>query len=474
MKRLLKGIVFAGMALVLVALPVLAAFTATISVTETSSNSYDMIGATLAHDVDYLADNGYIDTTGRDVRITQERKFMLSDDRIIFALPVVADATRGALLSTGQALQDYQIVPGYGGYITITDAAALELGNIFKFAFTDTWINTDTGTEKYLLWKDRACKLYIDEDGEVVCSIKGNSFTKLADPASPPTNDGQGVAFSADNTYLAIAWGGAPYLHIYKKSGDTFTKLDDPGTTPTGIGQNVAFSSDGTYLAVAHNTSPYITIYKRSGDTFTKMDNPGDLPTGNGWGVDFSDDDTYLAIGHQTSPYVTIYKRSGDTFTKLDNPGTLPPNNGRGIDFSSNGTYLAVGHETSPYITIYKRSGDTFTKLADPAVQPTGLANGVDFGDEGGYLAVSHDTSPFVTVYNRDGDTFTKIDDPVTLPGGDGYSVAFSIDELYMAVAHEYALVSRSLTVYKSDISYVNATGVASGEHTVEVGLELR
>ena len=42
----------------------------------------------------------------------------------------------------------------------------------------------------------------------------------------------------------------------------------------------VAFSSDDTYMAVAHQNSPFITIYKRSGDTFTKLADPATLPTG--------------------------------------------------------------------------------------------------------------------------------------------------------------------------------------------------
>ena len=86
---------------------------------------------------------------------------------------------------------------------------------------------------------------------------------------------------------------------------------------PTGNGWGVAFSSDDTYLAVAHSTSPYLTVYKRSGDSFTKRSNPADLPTGMGYGVAFSSDDPYLAVAHGTSPFLTVYKRSGDTFTKI-------------------------------------------------------------------------------------------------------------------------------------------------------------
>jgi len=62
-------------------------------------------------------------------------------------------------------------------------------------------------------------------------------------------------------------------------------KLANPSTLPTGSGYGVAFSSDDTYMAVTHATAPYITIYERSGDTFTKLANPSTLPTSTGQGV---------------------------------------------------------------------------------------------------------------------------------------------------------------------------------------------
>jgi DNA-binding beta-propeller fold protein YncE len=132
------------------------------------------------------------------------------------------------------------------------------------------------------------------------------------------------------------------------------TKLANPATLPTDNGWGCAFDPTGTYLAVAHAASPYITIYKRSGDTFTKLANPDVLPIGIGRGCAFDPTGTYLAVAHEASPYITIYKRSGDTFTKLANPSTRPASHGMGCVFDPTGTYLAVAHVSSPYITIYK------------------------------------------------------------------------------------------------------------------------
>ena len=106
---------------------------------------------------------------------------------------------------------------------------------------------------------------------------------------------------------IAVAHDISPYITIYKRSGDTFTKISNPSSLPTGNGNDCAFSPDGMYLAVAHANSPYITIYKRSGDTFAKLSDPSSLPTGNGEGCAFSPDGMYLAVAHSGSPFITIY-----------------------------------------------------------------------------------------------------------------------------------------------------------------------
>ena len=87
--------------------------------------------------------------------------------------------------------------------------------------------------------------------------------------------------------FLAVGHFSSPFVTIYGQDADDFTKLENPAALPTNNGYGVAFSADGTYMAVAHSTSPYVTIYKRSGDTFTKLANPAALPTSLGRGVAF-------------------------------------------------------------------------------------------------------------------------------------------------------------------------------------------
>ena len=140
-------------------------------------------------------------------------------------------------------------------------------------------------------------------------------------PDFNPTGITQGVAWSSDGTYMSVAHATSPFITIYKRSGDTFTKLANPATLPAGSAQGVAWSSDGTYMSVTHATSPFITIYKRSGDTFTKLANPATLPTGDGTGVSWSSDGTYMSVAHDNSPFITIYS----PFNKLILPNLSNP-----------------------------------------------------------------------------------------------------------------------------------------------------
>lgn len=283
----------------------------------------------------------------------------------------------------------------------------------------------------------------------------GDAFTKLPDPNTLPNGQGDSLDFSSDDTYLALGASGAPYLVIYKRDGDTFTKLPDPSTLPPEDGNDVAFSSSGTYLAVAHLQPPYITIYKRSGDTFTKLPDPDTLPVQSGLadyeadGVSFSPDENYLAVAHDDEPFVTIYKRSGDTFTKLPDPDTLPGGVGAGVSFSSNGSYLAVAHNDPPCIAIYKRSGDTFTKLPEPDVAPS-ATNGrtVSFSSDDRYLAISLDISPYLTIYRKTGDEFTKLPDRDVVSAISSFGATFSSNNMFLAVA---VAADPYVVIYKRD-----------------------
>ena len=145
-KRL--SIIFAIVVLSLVlTIPVMAAYYINIDVEESNGTDYDMLAMNVSLDIDYLADNGYIDADGLDVRVQDSQgsdmPFMLANDKLMFASAIGADQTTGFQMTTGNTpLTDNHIVVGDGGYITVTDNANLELGVNFEIEFSG-WVDTD-------------------------------------------------------------------------------------------------------------------------------------------------------------------------------------------------------------------------------------------------------------------------------------------------------------------------------------------
>ncbi len=131
-KKVLK-VLIGLLAVLLVALPVYAASLATITVVESSGNSYTMIGVEAPMDNTYLASHGFISNTGLDTDLNS-LPFMLASDRTIVATSLTANGTVLLPYTTGNTpASAFQILTGYDGYITVLDVAALEPTNDFIF-----------------------------------------------------------------------------------------------------------------------------------------------------------------------------------------------------------------------------------------------------------------------------------------------------------------------------------------------------
>ena len=264
----------------------------------------------------------------------------------------------------------------------------------------------------------------------------GNVFNKLPDPVTLPTGNVNGLAWSNDNQFLAVAHTTTPFITIYQRSGDTFTKLANPATLPTGTGANCSFSKDGSFLAVSHATTPFITIYQISGSTFTKLTNPASLPTGTGGGISFSPDNNYLTVGFLTSPFVHTYSISGTTFTKLTNPTTLPTSALNSLNWL-NSTTCAVGQDASNTILIYQYDGSSkFELLTSFNVTGATGINSLRYSNSKNYLAVAHNSTNYFTVYSISGTTYTAINNPASLPLGVGRGVAWGLNDTNLVVSH--------------------------------------
>lgn len=183
------------------------------------------------------------------------------------------------------------------------------------------------------------------------------------------------LRFNPDDSWVAVGTStnaGNSYLTMYSRSGDIFTNqgVSQPDSFPTGSVNGVAFSPDGNWLAVATGISPYIIIYYKNGANWQKVTNPASLPPNSGTMVSFSSDSTLIALSHASSPFLAIYQKQGTTnstttnWLKLSNPSTLPQANANGVAFHSAG-YLGVVNSTQGFLSMYKYTGTTFTALTE-------------------------------------------------------------------------------------------------------------
>lgn len=247
---------------------------------------------------------------------------------------------------------------------------------------------------------------------------------KIPNPATLPTGNATGAAYSPDGSLLAITHGTSPRVTIYNTAD--WSKVPNPPVLPTGNGQKCAFSPDGSLLAVAHATSPFITIYNTA--DWSKVPNPSVLPANQGQGVRFSPDGSLLAVAHFGAPNITIYNTSD--WSKVPNPAVLPAGTGAyGPSFSPDGSLLAVGSTSSPFVTIYNTAD--WGKVPNPASLPPGIVFSTDFSPDGSRLVVGHDVSPYLKIYDTSDWSVASAPSPTYMSGAG--NVDYSPDGAYLA-----------------------------------------
>jgi hypothetical protein len=163
MKKLSASIVISVAAFITASLPVLAAYSGVVTVGNTGA-AYAMLPVSWTLDNASLVTGKYISASGLDVAFNAGGVLpsMLVNDRSLFALPIGAGASASVTMSTGNSpASQFSIIPGYNGYITTADAAALEPANSFE-AEVSGYIDTSyVATPKYLLQKSGAIELYV-------------------------------------------------------------------------------------------------------------------------------------------------------------------------------------------------------------------------------------------------------------------------------------------------------------------------
>lgn len=255
----------------------------------------------------------------------------------------------------------------------------------------------------------------------------GDTLVNISFPTLPIYANN--MAFSPDDTYLAVSMQGNNGTKVFKRSGDTFTEITDSVLTSINTGSSghygCAWSPDGLHLAVGRGATPFIKILKRTGDTFSDITPATNMPSASVRGISYSADGTKLYMLQQALNSTSAFKiqsRSGDTYTFSSGAGldTATNANGNGFALSPDGIYLVITFNTSPYLVFFKFNGSSqYLKQANPSTMPTNASSGFDnacWSSDGNYFVYGAASSPFLYLYQRSGDVLNIQSNPTLTP----------------------------------------------------------
>lgn len=167
----IKSLLLSLLAVLLVATPVLAAYRAAFVITEDNGTAYEMFGAMVDADNEWMADNDFMDADARDTRVETLggliKPHMVATDKTLTSVPISANSQTNLYFTTGNTSADMDIITGYRGKVKFADDADLELADEFEIDIADVYINTDEGSGKKLIYKSGAVGLSVTDDEEI-------------------------------------------------------------------------------------------------------------------------------------------------------------------------------------------------------------------------------------------------------------------------------------------------------------------
>lgn len=363
-KRLLYSNLLVIMALVMIAMPVLAAtYYANIQVQETSGNSYTQLAINYSINNTYLADNGYINATGLDTRVITGAAVALphlvADDKLMFVSSIGASSTTNLKYTFGNSdLSSMPIVTGYGGYITVPSGIGdtMQPGDDFEIE-QKGWVDTSyNGAPRNLAYKESSLAVYVSAEEEITCGVN---------PTASSTTTVNLLPDAAGN-----------YTNIASVFGETnhWEAVDDPVASP---------DNDTTYVYTASEDEQKDAYNLESGSvpdgaSIASITVHWRWRDNGGSGVTYTK--PYLRLGTDETAGTRIY----DTDNAYQNSSEALARPGGGTWTTDDIADLQVavglwrsdaaaeGRITQVYIAIAYVSGYTFTK----DVTVTGVASG--------------------------------------------------------------------------------------------------
>lgn len=193
------------MAVLLIAVlacPVFAlSFTAKYTVTNNGTTDYDMLGVFVYTNNQWLVDNSYITPDATDVYVSSLPR-LLTDNMTWVAVALPPASQKNLTYSSNNTPANFDIILGNGGYATLADNSTYEVTNNFTLTLSDTWIDTDAGLNKWIVYKESAINFGTSNTttGNVTFSIVGGASVSAIALLSAEYD----VIVTANTTHLMI------------------------------------------------------------------------------------------------------------------------------------------------------------------------------------------------------------------------------------------------------------------------------
>lgn len=175
-------------------------YRAQVSISENASVDYDMLAVMWPQNNDFMAGNGFMESTANDTRVQTlggvNKPRMVTENATLTAIPVEANSQTNLYFVTGESEQEtMDIIFGNGGSVNVTDHASIELTDNGTITLTNIYI--DTSTSDNLAYKEGALAL-TRGSGNVTAGILGT----VADDTLQFSNDAE--ASTGSGTYVKL------------------------------------------------------------------------------------------------------------------------------------------------------------------------------------------------------------------------------------------------------------------------------
>jgi hypothetical protein len=223
-RRILSALALSILSFSLIAGTTLAAwgFAFPINVVDTSATGRTYVPVLTGVTGASLASSGYMTATGTDTNMqigSTSVPYMLSTTQIATVVPTLGAGSQATLnLYTGYSpvQTDFSIIVGQDGYITIPSEVSddMQLGDDFEIEF-DGYVDTSSGSDKNLVYKEGSLALLVLGSENVVVSILGESFTTPTGHEDPESgwsseanayDDDTGTSSSTSTDISATSW----------------------------------------------------------------------------------------------------------------------------------------------------------------------------------------------------------------------------------------------------------------------------